>query len=75
MLSITELTERKRESTAVSKRYDGSNAIFQAESGLFAYKFPFFKIVRHVRKVYTMRFANGILDSVLVKYCATMTAY
>lgn len=33
------------------------------------------KIVRHVRKVYTMRFANGILDSVLVKYCATMTAY
>ncbi|KAF9583853.1 ATP-binding cassette sub- D member 3 [Lunasporangiospora selenospora] len=35
----------------------------------------FDKIVRHVRKVYTMRFANGILDSVLVKYCATMTAY
>ncbi|GJJ77854.1 ATP-binding cassette, subfamily D (ALD), member 3 [Entomortierella parvispora] len=35
----------------------------------------FEKIVRHVRKVYTMRFANGILDSVLVKYCATMTAY
>ncbi|KAF9330980.1 ATP-binding cassette sub- D member 3 [Podila minutissima] len=35
----------------------------------------FDKIVRHIRKVYTMRFANGILDSVLVKYCATMTAY
>ncbi|KAG0329348.1 ATP-binding cassette sub- D member 3 [Dissophora globulifera] len=35
----------------------------------------FDKIARHVRKVYTMRFANGILDSVLVKYCATMTAY
>ena len=33
------------------------------------------QIVKHVRKVYTMRFANGILDSVLVKYCATMTAY
>ncbi|KAF9113859.1 ATP-binding cassette sub- D member 3 [Mortierella sp. AM989] len=35
----------------------------------------FDKIAKHVRKVYTMRFANGILDSVLVKYCATMTAY
>ncbi|KAF9973410.1 ATP-binding cassette sub- D member 3 [Actinomortierella ambigua] len=35
----------------------------------------FDKIVRHVRKVYTLRFANGIFDSVLVKYCATMTAY
>ncbi|KAG0287033.1 ATP-binding cassette sub- D member 3 [Linnemannia gamsii] len=35
----------------------------------------FDKIARHVRKVYSMRFANGILDSVLVKYCATMTAY
>ncbi|KAG0366174.1 ABC transporter transmembrane region 2-domain-containing protein [Gamsiella multidivaricata] len=35
----------------------------------------FDKIARHVKKVYTMRFANGILDSVLVKYCATMTAY
>ncbi|ORZ16636.1 ABC transporter transmembrane region 2-domain-containing protein [Lobosporangium transversale] len=35
----------------------------------------FDKISRHVKKVYTMRFANGILDSVLVKYCATMTAY
>ncbi|KAG0005292.1 ATP-binding cassette sub- D member 3 [Modicella reniformis] len=28
----------------------------------------FDKIARHVKKVYTMRFANGILDSVLVKY-------
>ncbi|KAG0232091.1 ATP-binding cassette sub- D member 3 [Actinomortierella wolfii] len=35
----------------------------------------FDKIVRHVRKVYTLRFANGIFDSVLVKYLATMTAY
>ncbi|KAI9323415.1 ABC transporter transmembrane region 2-domain-containing protein [Dichotomocladium elegans] len=35
----------------------------------------FEKIVNHVRKVYTLRFLNGIFDSVLVKYCATMTAY
>ncbi|KAI8064461.1 ABC transporter transmembrane region 2-domain-containing protein [Gongronella butleri] len=35
----------------------------------------FQKIVNHERKVYTLRFLNGILDSVLVKYCATMTAY
>ncbi|KAI7903409.1 ABC transporter transmembrane region 2-domain-containing protein [Cokeromyces recurvatus] len=35
----------------------------------------FQKISNHVRKVYTLRFLNGIFDSVLVKYCATMTAY
>ncbi|KAI8074343.1 ABC transporter transmembrane region 2-domain-containing protein [Gilbertella persicaria] len=35
----------------------------------------FEKISDHVRKVYTLRFLNGIFDSVLVKYCATMTAY
>ncbi|KAI8336528.1 ABC transporter transmembrane region 2-domain-containing protein [Chlamydoabsidia padenii] len=35
----------------------------------------FQKIINHVRKVYTLRFLNGIFDSVLVKYCATMTAY
>ncbi|KAI9283730.1 ABC transporter transmembrane region 2-domain-containing protein [Umbelopsis sp. AD052] len=35
----------------------------------------FRKISRHIRKVYTLRFVNGIFDSVLVKYCATMTAY
>ncbi|CAG8663459.1 5885_t:CDS:2, partial [Paraglomus occultum] len=35
----------------------------------------FDKIVRHVKKTYRLRFANGIIDSVLVKYCATMTAY
>ncbi|KAI7862588.1 ABC transporter transmembrane region 2-domain-containing protein [Spinellus fusiger] len=35
----------------------------------------FQKIANHVRKVYTLRFLNGIFDSVLVKYCATMTAY
>ncbi|CEG79548.1 Putative ATP-binding cassette, subfamily D (ALD), member 3 [Rhizopus microsporus] len=35
----------------------------------------FEKISNHVRKVYTLRFLNGIFDSVLVKYCATMTAY
>ncbi|KAI8367684.1 ABC transporter transmembrane region 2-domain-containing protein [Radiomyces spectabilis] len=35
----------------------------------------FQKIVNHERKVYTLRFLNGIFDSVLVKYCATMTAY
>ncbi|KAI8883643.1 hypothetical protein K501DRAFT_313954 [Backusella circina FSU 941] len=35
----------------------------------------FEKISNHERKVYTLRFLNGIFDSVLVKYCATMTAY
>ncbi|CAG8453533.1 2698_t:CDS:10 [Acaulospora morrowiae] len=35
----------------------------------------FDKIVRHVKKIYSLRFINGIFDSVLVKYCATMTAY
>ncbi|CAG8601071.1 9614_t:CDS:10, partial [Ambispora leptoticha] len=35
----------------------------------------FDKILRHVKKIYRLRFANGIFDSVLVKYCATMTAY
>ncbi|KAI9304505.1 ABC transporter transmembrane region 2-domain-containing protein [Cunninghamella echinulata] len=35
----------------------------------------FQKIVNHEKKVYTLRFLNGIFDSVLVKYCATMTAY
>lgn len=32
-------------------------------------------ITKHIRKVYQMRFANGVVDSILVKYCATMTAY
>ncbi|CAG8529904.1 9417_t:CDS:10 [Dentiscutata erythropus] len=35
----------------------------------------FDKIVKHTKKTYRLRFINGIIDSVLVKYCATMTAY
>jgi len=35
----------------------------------------FAKIVRHVRKIYRLRFLNGVFDSILVKYCATMIAY
>ncbi|CAG8440215.1 6042_t:CDS:10 [Scutellospora calospora] len=35
----------------------------------------FDKIVKHIKKTYRLRFMNGIIDSVLVKYCATMTAY
>jgi len=32
-------------------------------------------IVKHVRRTYQLRFANGVFDSILVKYLATMTAY
>jgi len=32
-------------------------------------------IRRHVLKVFQLRFANGVFDSILVKYLATMTAY
>lgn len=32
-------------------------------------------IKRHLRKIYLMRFANGIIDSIAVKYCATILAY
>ena len=35
----------------------------------------FNKIASHLRKVFVLRFANGILDSVAVKYCATILAY
>lgn len=35
----------------------------------------FDSIRNHIQKVYLVNFANGIFDSVLVKYCATMTAY
>ncbi|KAL1920270.1 uncharacterized protein VTP21DRAFT_1416 [Calcarisporiella thermophila] len=35
----------------------------------------FDRIARHVRKVYLLRFFNGIFDSIMVKYLATMTAY
>ncbi|KAJ3224334.1 ATP-binding cassette sub- D member 3 [Clydaea vesicula] len=35
----------------------------------------FDKIYRHVQQVYRVHFMNGIFDSVLVKYLATMTAY
>ncbi|KAJ1650079.1 hypothetical protein IWQ61_009019, partial [Dispira simplex] len=35
----------------------------------------FQRIVQHVRRVYKLRFLNGVFDSVLVKYGATMIAY
>jgi len=35
----------------------------------------FENIKRHVRKIFQLRFANGVFDSILVKYLATMTAY
>lgn len=35
----------------------------------------FLKILRHLKKTLKLRFLNGIIDSVLVKYCATMLAY
>ncbi|KAJ1977243.1 hypothetical protein H4R35_002378 [Dimargaris xerosporica] len=35
----------------------------------------FQRIVDHIRRVYKMRFLNGVFDSVLVKYGATMLAY
>jgi ATP-binding cassette subfamily D (ALD) protein 3 len=35
----------------------------------------FKKIRQHLKKVNVLRFANGIIDSVAVKYCATILAY
>ncbi|KAI3646141.1 hypothetical protein MP228_009069 [Amoeboaphelidium protococcarum] len=35
----------------------------------------FRRILEHLYKVNVLRFANGILDSVAVKYCATILAY
>lgn len=35
----------------------------------------FEKIMLHSQRVHFLRFANGIVDSVLVKYCATQLAY
>lgn len=35
----------------------------------------FERIVGHAQRVQVLRFANGIVDSVLVKYCATQLAY
>ena len=35
----------------------------------------FQKIVDHANRVFFLRFGNGIIDSVLVKYCATQLAY
>lgn len=35
----------------------------------------FQKIVDHTNRVFLLRFANGIVDSVLVKYCATQLAF
>lgn len=35
----------------------------------------FQKILEHANRVFFLRFGNGIIDSVLVKYCATQLAY
>jgi ATP-binding cassette subfamily D (ALD) protein 3 len=35
----------------------------------------FQRIVDHIHKINVLRFANGIIDSVCVKYCATILAY
>jgi ATP-binding cassette, subfamily D (ALD), member 3 len=35
----------------------------------------FQKILDHANRVFFLRFGNGIIDSVLVKYCATQLAY
>jgi len=35
----------------------------------------FDRIVQHLNKVFLLRFGNGIIDSVMVKYFATMLAY
>lgn len=35
----------------------------------------FKRIKTHLRKVFLLRFSNGIVDSVLVKYCATQLAF
>lgn len=35
----------------------------------------FEKILDHANRVFFLRFGNGIIDSVLVKYCATQLAY
>jgi ATP-binding cassette subfamily D (ALD) protein 3 len=35
----------------------------------------FRRIKSHLRKVFFLRFSNGIVDSVLVKYCATQLAF
>lgn len=35
----------------------------------------FDRIVEHLNRVFLLRFGNGIIDSVLVKYCATMLAF
>ncbi|CAG8595291.1 470_t:CDS:10 [Diversispora eburnea] len=49
--------------------YGGNERELEVVNGSFD------KIVKHVKKIYRLRFINGIFDSVLVKYCATMTAY
>jgi len=35
----------------------------------------FENIRKHVNKIFQLRFFNGVFDSILVKYCATLTAY
>jgi len=35
----------------------------------------FKRIKSHLRRVFLLRFSNGIIDSVLVKYCATQLAF
>src|ERR1700722_7238369 len=45
-----------------------------AERELGVVNGAFEKIMAHARKVFRLRFVNGIFDSVLVKYCATQLA-
>lgn len=49
--------------------YGGAQREKQIVNGSFQ------KIVDHANRVFFSRFGNGIIDSVLVKYCATQLAY
>lgn len=49
--------------------YDGAKKERDVANGAFD------RIFRHANRVFLLRFANGIIDSVLVKYCATQLAY
>ncbi|PJF17372.1 ATP-binding cassette, subfamily D (ALD), member 3 [Paramicrosporidium saccamoebae] len=49
--------------------YRGGEREKQIANGTFQ------RIKGHLRKVFVLRFTNGIIDSVLVKYCATQLAF
>lgn len=49
--------------------YGGAEREKQIVNGTFQ------KILNHANRVFFLRFGNGIIDSVLVKYCATQLAY